>query len=282
LKACKTCGGNGPFGPSKAAKDGLKAYCYKCLADRQRAYASKNRHVWKNWAAANAGRLKAKDKTRYDADPAAEKARVEAYRASNPEKTAQWRAVSKFRKYGLTVEQVEALFQKQCGKCPICTDPLKTGRTGMQIDHDHGTGEVRGLLCHQCNVVLGDFRENETLFQRAIEYLMKGVLVRSHGKRPPGAEKQGTRISNLWYKYGLTPDAFQALLTSQADACGVCQDPLSESEAHVDHDHKLGPKAVRGLLCRACNFGLGHARENLPVLQRAADYLRDWRTRVAA
>jgi hypothetical protein len=279
VKACTTCGGSGPFGPSKRAKDGLKSLCRKCLADKQKAYAAKNPHVWKDWAAANADRLQARDAARYAADPEGEKARVTAYQTANPEKRDHWRAKANIKKYGITLEQKEALLHKQLGKCPICSDPLKPGRTGMQVDHDHTTGKVRGLLCHPCNIVLGDFREDVALFGRAIEYLGKGILTLTRGKRPPGAEKQGTRISNLWYNYGLTPEAFQKLLTDQGNACGVCRDPLVESDAHVDHDHKFGKKAVRGLLCRACNIGLGHAKESVLVLQGAVAYLGSFRSK---
>ncbi len=41
----------------------------------------------------------------------------------------------------------------------------------MSVDHDHVTGKIRGLLCHYCNVGIGNFRENQESLAAAIEYL---------------------------------------------------------------------------------------------------------------
>lgn len=51
--------------------------------------------------------------------------------------------------YGLTAEQYQALLARQGGKCAICRARPKSKR--LAVDHDHGTGEVRGLLCSRCN-----------------------------------------------------------------------------------------------------------------------------------
>lgn len=49
------------------------------------------------------------------------------------------------------------------------------GKQTTCIDHDHITGEVRGILDTRCNVGLGHFRDNVDLLMRARDYLMKGV-----------------------------------------------------------------------------------------------------------
>lgn len=69
-------------------------------------------------------------------------------------------------KYGITEAQYDALLQAQNGKCRICGTAGK-----LHVDHDHGTGRIRGLLCHQCNVGLGHFRDRPDLLTKAIEYL---------------------------------------------------------------------------------------------------------------
>jgi len=51
--------------------------------------------------------------------------------------------------YGISIEQYEEMLDKQNGLCAICKTPPQTKR--LAVDHDHDTGEVRGLLCHRCN-----------------------------------------------------------------------------------------------------------------------------------
>lgn len=60
--------------------------------------------------------------------------------------TARDRAL---KKYGLTVQQYEAMLLGQGGKCAICRRPPKTRR--LHVEHDHKTKRVRGLTCHFCN-----------------------------------------------------------------------------------------------------------------------------------
>lgn len=80
------------------------------------------------------------------------------------------RQASRSYKYGITPEQYKDMHETQQGKCAICNTEPKTKR-GLHVDHDHGTGKVRGLLCHGCNVALGSFKEDVTLLNKAIEYL---------------------------------------------------------------------------------------------------------------
>ncbi len=76
------------------------------------------------------------------------------------------------RTYGITAEDYWALYQAQDGRCFICR--RATGKAKrLPVDHDHGTGEVRGLLCGPCNRdVLGHLRHDAAAFVRAIEYLL--------------------------------------------------------------------------------------------------------------
>jgi hypothetical protein len=53
---------------------------------------------------------------------------------------------------GVTVEQYDAMLAAQGGGCAICGTKPKTRR--LDVDHDHKTGRVRGLLCHRCNRAL--------------------------------------------------------------------------------------------------------------------------------
>lgn len=75
-------------------------------------------------------------------------------------------------------------------------------------------------------------------------------------------------------QYGLTLEQYQAMLAAQDGVCWICgADPSTcRYEALVvDHDHKTGK--VRGLLCNACNSGLGYFRDSISNLEAAMDYL---------
>lgn len=74
-------------------------------------------------------------------------------------------------KYGISPEQYLELFDNQKGKCAICGRGLNEGETYFNVDHDHSTGEIRGLLCSQCNRGLGAFKDNVKLLEKAVKYL---------------------------------------------------------------------------------------------------------------
>jgi hypothetical protein len=69
-------------------------------------------------------------------------------------------------RYGITSEQVAAILATQGGRCPICLT-----RPPIHLDHDHQTGEVRGILCFGCNGGLGQFQDNTAWLSRAVIYL---------------------------------------------------------------------------------------------------------------
>lgn len=75
------------------------------------------------------------------------------------------------RHYGLTLEEVEAMRRAACA---ICGSVGGSGRHGqLHVDHCHAGGQVRGLLCHHCNVGLGQFKDDPELLTAAIRYLKR-------------------------------------------------------------------------------------------------------------
>lgn len=84
----------------------------------------------------------------------------------NQRKTAKKRCTDADQ-YGLTLEEREIVFIFQRGLCAICLRPL----TRPNTDHDHDTGETRGILCWKCNKGLGGFQDDPVLLDRALEYL---------------------------------------------------------------------------------------------------------------
>ena len=79
---------------------------------------------------------------------------------------------SRIKKYGITIKQELEMLEKQENKCAICGKKL-SNLTEANIDHDHSTGKVRGLLCNNCNTAIGMLRETPELFDKAKEYILK-------------------------------------------------------------------------------------------------------------
>lgn len=79
------------------------------------------------------------------------------------------RAYRLLRKFGITVEQYDEMFAAQGGVCAICSCPPHYKR--LAVDHNHETGQVRGLLCGWCNRSLGGFRDSTELLVSAARYL---------------------------------------------------------------------------------------------------------------
>src|SRR5215471_11648820 len=69
--------------------------------------------------------------------------------------------------YGITTEQYTELYNKQEGKCKICN----RWREVLSIDHCHKTNKIRGLICKECNMALGLFKDNLEVLKSAIQYL---------------------------------------------------------------------------------------------------------------
>lgn len=86
-----------------------------------------------------------------------------------PEKAWEYKLA---HRYGLTVERYTAILEEQDGRCPICKRPLLArGDQRPHVDHDHLTGEVRGILCHRCNVGVGWLEVMEEFKRNLQNYL---------------------------------------------------------------------------------------------------------------
>jgi hypothetical protein len=76
------------------------------------------------------------------------------------------------KKYGISLQDYEDMFDRQEGLCVICQTPPKIGQL-LCVDHDHKTGKVRQLLCQRCNSTLGRIENNPGLLQKMIDYLQE-------------------------------------------------------------------------------------------------------------
>lgn len=93
--------------------------------------------------------------------------------------------------------------------------------------------------------------------------------------------KDCLRRSEVRRMYGLSPESYDAMLTSQGGACRICRSTFSPEGArpHVDHDHSCCPgirscgACVRGILCSNCNTGLGLFGDDPAQLRIAIEYV---------
>lgn len=220
--------------------------------------------------------------------------RAQQWKKENPDKVREIRLKTRF---GLSPEEKEAMEFAQKRLCAICRQAEE-----LVIDHSHKSGEVRSLLCNDCNVGLGYFKEEESFFLAAVKYLRQPGLAPADIKpitdenlfsrfEIPNWEAQSRdkafrkrRNSVLKTKYGITIDQYESLLAQGDGACWICARPETIKRPNVkypdslsvDHSHASG--LIRGLLCRNCNWGIDAFKDDAERIEQALQYLAHWAT----
>ena len=115
--------------------DGLGSRCKACKRDYARAYRKSRPDI---------------EHRRYWTNPSGERER------------------HLVRKYGVSLAQYAELFRAQGGACAICR---KAQDRALDVDHDHETGVVRGLLCTNCNRMVGHAHDSTERLLAAVAYL---------------------------------------------------------------------------------------------------------------
>ncbi len=105
----------------------------------------------KQWIRANRDRVNAAARARYSTD-------------------GRWEKQLRDR-YGITAEIYWRMYNEQSGVCKICGNQQNVG-IKLDVDHDHGTGKVRGLLCRHCNIALGLLKDDKSLVLKVLNYLV--------------------------------------------------------------------------------------------------------------
>lgn len=113
--------------------------------------------------------------------------RQREYRAANIEKIresnriryreryskGEWLVLDRERRlrklHGITLDDYDAMLKTQHRRCAICRK--KPDKRVLVVDHNHSTGEVRGLLCNTCNRAIGLLKDDPDLLARAVKYL---------------------------------------------------------------------------------------------------------------
>ncbi len=76
--------------------------------------------------------------------------------------------------YGKTADEVDEIVELQGGRCLICKVELPERLGSRHLDHDHVTGQIRGVLCIDCNHGIGKLKVSPYLLLRAVLYLREG------------------------------------------------------------------------------------------------------------
>lgn len=111
--------------------------------------------------------------------------RIAQWQKNNPDKTKLHKAKKnenrhgrhRLKLYGVTEEQYKQMVKEQDNKCAICKQPEKRKLHGkicsLSLDHDHKTGKVRQLLCHQHNLMIGYAGDAEEILQAGLDYIRR-------------------------------------------------------------------------------------------------------------
>jgi hypothetical protein len=163
MKRCKICGQTKPledFYKAAGAADGHRGECKVCNLARKKQWCAENRDAVikkvRKWQHDNRDRHNAYQRE---------------YRSSRKE---HFREGQLRRTFGITQADYDVLLARQGGGCAICGKP--PGKISLHVDHDHETGETRGLLCVGCNNALGQFHDDPALLVRGIAYVGGGLL----------------------------------------------------------------------------------------------------------
>jgi len=77
------------------------------------------------------------------------------------------------RSFGISLDDYNSMLVEQNGGCAICGTTDTGKRNAFAVDHCHTTGEVRGLLCQNCNTAIGSLKDDENIMMNAINYIRK-------------------------------------------------------------------------------------------------------------
>ena len=123
------------------------------------------------WKAANKEKVAAQNKAYREANKEKAAVQQKAWKEANKE---QIRDQGLQKKYGITLADYEDMLEAQDGHCAICPKtPAEEHHSVLHVDHNHETGEVRGLLCNSCNKGLGHLGDSTEILTSALQYLLK-------------------------------------------------------------------------------------------------------------
>lgn len=140
-----------------------KTHCKECFNERRKDYQKSDkgrdiqRRSYKKWRAGNI--------------ELARKLSREGNRKARAEDPRRFKSYELKARYGISLEEYEAILEKQNTGCAICAAKEPGGVGMFHVDHCHNSSKVRGLLCSECNMGLGKFKDSAALLTLALNYL---------------------------------------------------------------------------------------------------------------
>lgn len=144
-------------------------------------------------------------------------------------------------------------------RCFICSRPRKRSSSSW--------------FCESCR------RRRNTATEKRRRRLARAGRCRNCGK--PRGESRNRSYCNICYTQvleqcrlrltGCSPAEYKKLFARQRGRCAICREKDNKRALCADHSHRTG--VIRGLLCSACNCGIGYMRDSPILLRRAAKYL---------
>ena len=170
---CKEIKDESEFNKDRRRPDGREKICKTCRAEYRKHTREQDRERSAKYYRIHADEIKTYNRKYYREHANAAIAYSHRYNAEHKEEIyTRNRRKKLMKQYGITPEEYDKLFSKQNGACAICGN-IPTNGKKLAVDHSHITGKVRGLLCHSCNVTLGNVDDSIELLTKAIEYLSK-------------------------------------------------------------------------------------------------------------
>lgn len=147
---------------------------YRAIERRYRArFPERQTGKKTRWRRQNVERARMIEKARRDHNVEYYREKTRAERARRPPDVADRirRKCNYRQKYGISIDDFSEMSRRQNGRCAACGG--LPGKRFLNVDHDHDTGVVRGLLCHACNVSLGFLRDDLRLIEALAVYIKR-------------------------------------------------------------------------------------------------------------
>ncbi len=173
----------------------------------------------KKWNEEHKDRVRAASRRHYEKN---KEAIHDDHFANRPAKLARMRRTRMLQRYGITVEQYDLMSLEQDNLCAICRQPQISDRM-LSVDHCHGHGAVRGLLCVHCNAALGLAQDSPWMLEAMRDYLLKWKAVDiSIGDRKIGDGAYPFILAELGLNHGGSVDVAIDLVREAKNAGADC------------------------------------------------------------